>query len=88
MELPVTDQKQMDHRDNQEKSEQMSQLVSKVRHFENVQNDTIIIKGKLYAENITQLLENDEDWQPMNVKKKDENCVISEKKTEPKFTSV
>ena len=88
LEHPVTDQKQMDHRDNQEKSEQMSQLVSKVRHFENVQNDTIIIKGKLYAENITQLLENDEDWQPMNVKKRDENYVITEKKTEPRITSV
>ena len=51
LEPPVTDHKQMDHRDNQEKSEQMSQLVSKVRHFENVQNDTMIITGKLYVEN-------------------------------------
>lgn len=89
LEPPVTDHKQMDHRDNQEKSEQMSQLVSKVRHFENVQNDTMIITGKLYVENTTKFLENEEDWQPINIKKKYENNnKFSQTKTESRTSSV
>ena len=85
---PATDHKQMEHRDNQEKSEQMSQLVSKVRHFENVQNDSMIITGKLYGENTTKILENEEDWQPINIKKKYEKNKFSQTKTESRTSSV
>ena len=67
---PGTGHTQMD---KLEKSEQMSKLVSKVRHFENIQNDTIILAGKLKGENESNtILQNKEDWQPMNVEIKNE----------------
>ena len=82
---PATDHTQMD---KLEKSEQMSKLVSKVRHFENIQNDTLILAGKLKGENESKtILQNEEDWQPMNVKIKNENN-ISMTKTVSKPSSL
>ena len=72
---PVTKHTQMDEL---EKSEQMSKLVSKVRHFENIQNDTIVLAGKLKGENES-LLQDEEDWQPVIVEIKNENNISKTK---------
>ena len=51
----------------------MSTLLSKVRHFENVQNETIVIAGKLQDETVTERTEvpevitGNEEWEPMVV---------------------
>ena len=51
----------------------MSTLLSKVRHFENVENETIVIAGKLQEEIVTERTEvpevitGNEEWEPMVV---------------------
>ena len=51
----------------------MSTLLSKVRHFENVENETIVIAGKLQEETVTERTEvaevitGNEEWEPMVV---------------------
>ena len=56
-----------------ENNTQMSSLVSKVRHFENLQNETILIEGKLIetsdglSESVTRSSSVTEDWRPITV---------------------
>ena len=64
---------------NQEKSKQMSKLISKMRHFENVQNNTIIISGKFNRENEKKTVGDETEWQPVNIEKEN-NIMISNSK--------